>query len=54
MRIRDPNNILIYTSCTTGNDIQSFLMKPYEPVDDEILARYEVANVLKNIDYLRK
>jgi hypothetical protein len=45
----NPNNILIYTSRTAGNDIQSFLMKPYEPVDDEILARYEVANVLKKL-----
>lgn len=45
----NPNNILVYTSHTTRDDVQSFLMKPYEPVDDEILARYEVNNVFKNI-----
>ena len=45
----NPNNILLYTSHTTRDDVQSFLMKPYESVDDKILARYEVTNVLKNI-----
>ena len=44
-----PNNILIYTSHTTREDVQSFLMKPYEKVDDNILARYEVTNVLNSI-----
>lgn len=45
----NPNNILIYRSHTTKDDVLSFLMKPYEPVDGEILARYEVTNVLKYI-----
>lgn len=45
----NPNNILIYSNRTTEDDIYAFLMKPYEPVNDEILARYEVTNVLKNI-----
>lgn len=45
----NPNNILIYTSLTTKDDVQSFLMKPYEQVDESILARYEVTNVLKKI-----
>lgn len=45
----NPNNILIYTSHTTKDDVLSFLMKPYEPVDDKVLARYEVTNVLKSI-----
>ena len=45
----NPSNILIYTDHTTRDDIHTFLMKPYEPVDDKVLARYEVTNVLKNI-----
>lgn len=45
----NPNNILIYTNYKSKDDVQSFLMKPYEPVDSEILARYEVTNVLKTI-----
>ena len=48
----NPNNILIYTSHTTKDDVLSFLMKPYEPVDGEILARYEVTNVFKNIVHI--
>lgn len=45
----NPNNILIYTSNTTKDEVQAFLMKPYEPVNDEILSRYEVENVFKKV-----
>lgn len=45
----NPNNILIYRSRTSIDDIKSFLEKPYNPVSDEILSRYEVVNVLKKL-----
>ena len=45
----NPSNILIYTSRTTKDDVQAFLMNPYKPVNAEILSRYEVENVLKKV-----
>ena len=45
----NPNNILIYASGTTRDDVQSFLKKPYEKVDCDVCARYEVVNVLKKV-----
>lgn len=45
--IYNPKNILVYTQDTTSTEIREFLAIPYEPVDKEVLSKYEINTWIK-------
>jgi hypothetical protein len=44
-----PDNILIWRKEDLSQKIQSFLVKPYQPIDNQIVKKYGFGNWIKNI-----